>query len=81
MKVQEKWLVDAKTPPCFLVHAFDDLDVPVDNSFLMLQALRGAGRPVKVHLFEQGGHGFGVGPAGLRCARWPQLFDDWVRFR
>jgi acetyl esterase/lipase len=74
-------LVDAQTPPCFIVHAFDDADVVVDNSLLMLQALRDAGRPVEAHLFEAGGHGFGVGPAGLPCARWPELFDDWVRSR
>jgi acetyl esterase/lipase len=74
-------LVNAKTPPCFLVHAHDDFDVAVDNSLAMLQALRAAGRPVEAHLFEHGGHGFGVGPAGLPCARWPELFDDWSRQR
>ena len=72
-------LVNAKTPPCFVVHARDDSDVVVDNSIALVDALRAAGRPVESHFFDHGGHGFGVGAAGMPCARWPELFDAWSR--
>jgi acetyl esterase/lipase len=46
--------VSAGTPPVFLMHAMDDPAVPVENSFLIIDALRAAGRPVEAHLFAEG---------------------------
>lgn len=71
--------VDAKTPPCFLVHALDDAAVPVENSLGMLAALRAAKVPAEAHLFQRGGHGFGLGSPGQPSADWPELFDRWLR--
>src|SRR5690606_23345557 len=48
--------VSPETPPTFLMHAIDDPAVPVENSFIMLRALREAGRPVEAHLYQEGGH-------------------------
>ncbi|HEU4651728.1 MAG TPA: prolyl oligopeptidase family serine peptidase, partial [Croceibacterium sp.] len=70
--------VSADTPPTFIMHAIDDGAVPVANSLLMLDALRTAGRPVEVHLFEEGGHGFGLGPPGLPVSSWIALFATWI---
>jgi len=72
--------VDAHTPPLFLTHALDDADVPPVNSLAMLAAARAAGVPVQAHLFEGGGHGFGLG-RGSPAAAWPGLFDAWLRRR
>ena len=67
-------------PPCCLVHAEDDEVVPVDNSLAMRAALKAAGVPVETHLFEEGGHGFGLRrAAGKPAAAWPDLFDRWAR--
>lgn len=67
--------VSAATPPCFLVHAEDDPVVPVENSLRFRAALKGAGVAVETHLFERGGHGFGLrGPAG----HWPDLWAAWA---
>jgi acetyl esterase/lipase len=70
--------VSAETPPVFLMHAIDDAAVPVENSLLIIEALRTAGRPVEAHLFEEGGHGFGLGPPGLPVSRWIELFAAWI---
>jgi acetyl esterase/lipase len=52
--------VDAKTPMSFLVHANDDQTVPVENSILFDQALVKNQVPVETHLYQGGGHGFGL---------------------
>ncbi|PPU78531.1 xylanase [Xanthomonas cucurbitae] len=71
--------VDARTPPTFLLHAQDDSVVPVRNSLLMHDALRRAGVPSELHVFPQGGHGFGTDRiAGLTLAAWPQLAQAWI---
>jgi acetyl esterase/lipase len=72
--------VDARTPPCFLVHAVDDGTVPVLNSIDWLGACRAAGVPVEAHLLTEGGHGFGLHlPPDLPGARWPGLLALWMR--
>ncbi|QIZ51070.1 alpha/beta hydrolase [Dickeya zeae] len=72
--------VSTQTPPTFLVHAIDDPSVPVDNSLVMLAALREHGIPAEIHLFEQGKHGFGIrGTTGLPAAMWPQLLNNWIK--
>ncbi len=52
--------VTAQTPPTFLVHAKDDITVPVGNSLAFAAALKKTGVPYQVKIFEQGGHGFGM---------------------
>jgi acetyl esterase/lipase len=71
--------VTSRTPPTFLAHAADDASVPVANSELMFEALRAAGVTAELHVFEEGGHGFGIrGAAGKPAAAWTQLFLDWA---
>lgn len=72
-------LVDDRTPPVFLAQALDDPIAPVDNSLLMFAALRRAQVPVALHLFQHGGHGWGMGQAGSEPAAWPQLLQAWLR--
>jgi acetyl esterase/lipase len=71
--------VSFTTPPTFLVHAGDDPSVPVENSLDYLAALRGQAIPAEGHVFEEGGHGFGIRLAqGKPCAAWPELFLAWA---
>lgn len=71
--------VDGRTPPTLLVHAADDTVVPVDNSLLMFDALRKAGVRSELHVFDRGGHGFGLrGLAGMDAAAWPMLVESWA---
>lgn len=71
--------VTAQTPRTLLVHAGDDTAVPVENSLLMYQALRKAQVRSELHVFDRGGHGFGLrGVAGRNVAIWPQLVRNWA---
>lgn len=71
-------LVRADTPPGFLAAALDDDFVAPENTIEFLTALRTAHVPAECHLFERGGHGFGIrGASGLPAANWPELFLKW----
>ena len=71
--------IDPSTPPTLLVHAADDAAVPVENSLLMFEALRKAGVRSELHVFDVGGHGFGMRSiAGKDVASWPSLVENWA---
>jgi acetyl esterase/lipase len=68
------------TPPSFIVAAFDDDTVAVDNSVQWIDACRAGNAGVEAHLFETGGHGFGLHlPRDNSGSRWPDLFALWMR--
>lgn len=71
-------LVTRETPPCFIAAAVDDPDVPIDNSLAMLASLRNSHVPAEMHLFGNGGHGFGLA-VGQSAGVWPELFIRWAR--
>lgn len=65
-------------PPTFLLHAADDSVVPVENSLRLEAALRAAKVSTELHLFEEGGHGFGLRFAkGRPVEIWPDLVLAW----
>lgn len=70
--------VNAATPPTFLVHARDDAGVPVENTLRFADACRQHGVPVEVHLYERGGHGFGLGVHGGEVAGWPARLEKFL---
>lgn len=71
--------VHNQMPACFLLHANDDKSVPVENSLLLWQALRANNVAVEIHLFNEGGHGFGVtGVKDKPAHQWPELFHQWI---
>jgi acetyl esterase/lipase len=53
--------VTKETPPCFLWHTDEDKSVPVENTLMFAQALRRAGVPFDLHIYQKGGHGLGLG--------------------
>ncbi len=53
--------VTKDTPPCFIWHTFEDKTVPVENSLQFADALRKAGVAFDLHIYQQGGHGMGLG--------------------
>jgi acetyl esterase/lipase len=72
--------VSSATPPSFLVAAFDDDTVPVENSLNWVAAAQRAKVSVEAHLFAQGGHGFGLHlPKDNPGSRWPELLALWMR--
>lgn len=67
-------------PPFFLLHAEDDDAVPVKNTLLLRAALKAKQIRVETHLFEHGGHGFGLRKAiGKPVEVWPELWRAWAR--
>jgi len=66
--------VTQDTPPTLILHATDDQLVDVDNSVVFFEALRHAGVPVEVHLFEKGQHGFPLLPRD----RWQGAIMHWL---
>jgi len=52
--------VTKDTPPCFIWQTFDDKTVPVENSLLFATALRQAGVPFDLHIYQHGRHGLGL---------------------
>jgi acetyl esterase/lipase len=79
--------VTKNTPPTFLAHTNADSGVPAENSLLFAMALRKAGVPVELHLFERGQHGLGLGqgtpqfkiPAEPSFEIWPKLCETWLK--
>lgn len=71
--------VPANAPPFFLVHAEDDDAVSVNNTLLLRAALKEKAVRVETHLFENGGHGFGLRKAiGKPVEVWPELWRAWA---
>jgi acetyl esterase/lipase len=67
------------TPPTFIAHAVNDPIVKVNASIELFQDLLAKGVPAELHVFENGGHGWGLGKPGTLVASWPSLFARWCR--
>lgn len=62
-------------PPVFLAHAFDDSS---NESLTLALALKRARVPTEVHIYREGGHGFGARPTGIPTSGWKDRFADWL---
>jgi acetyl esterase/lipase len=71
--------VTKDTPPTFIVHSSDDRTVPVENAVLFYRALRSNGVPAEMHIFEYGGHGFGLAPSDPILGAWATLCESWMK--
>lgn len=71
--------VTAQTPPCFLIHTWEDTAVPAENSITFYLALRQAKVPAELHLFAKGPHGFGLGKNIEGTGAWPSLCRNWMK--
>jgi acetyl esterase/lipase len=71
--------VTKKTPPAFLVSTEEDKTVPFQNSVMFFEALKKAGVPAELHVFEKGPHGFGLKPGFGATSEWPLRCADWLR--
>jgi acetyl esterase/lipase len=73
--------VTAKTPPTFLFHTSEDKAVPPENSLLFYEALRKAGVPAELHIYEKGNHGVGLAPKDPVLSSWPDRLAAWLTAR
>lgn len=68
----------ALTPPSFLVQAEDD-PVKVENSLVYYEALKQAKVQAEMHLYAEGGHGYGLRPTKLPVTHWTDTAATWLR--
>ncbi len=69
----------AATPPTFFVTTFDD-HVDCLNSLLFAAELKKLGVPTELHLFAEGGHGYGLRHVdGLPATDWPVACAAWLK--
>ena len=73
--------VTAKTPPTFLFHTNEDTGVPPQNSVAFYLALKNAGVPAELHIYEKGAHGVGLAPQDRELSTWPDRLLGWMRGR
>lgn len=66
-------------PPLFIVAAQDDTTVPVQKSVEIFSSWTAADLPAELHLYETGGHGFGMLKHHKASDEWPTAFDAWLR--
>ncbi|ABQ07274.1 alpha/beta hydrolase [Flavobacterium johnsoniae] len=70
--------VTAQTPPAFLIHATDDTVVIPENSINYYLALKKNGVTAELHLYEKGGHGFGLGVKDT-SKFWTRDCEEWLK--
>lgn len=80
--------VGSHVPPVFVWHTYEDQAVPVENSLLLVSALRRAGIPTEFHMYPRGGHGLALattftqtsdgGAVQPECAGWIELAHTWL---
>jgi len=75
--------VTPQTPPCFIWHTWEDPTVPVENSLMFAEALRRAGVPFALHIYEKGRHGIGLAdkPPFRHPHPWARDLLFWLRAR
>ena len=71
--------ISENTPPAFLVLADNDKTVHPSHSIEFYSALKKFNIPAEIHIFQEGGHGFGITKQGLPSDEWPDLFFNWLK--
>ncbi len=74
-------MVTPQTPPTFLFHTNQDRGVPAENSVYFYLALRRAGVPAEMHIYERGDHGVGLAAKDPVLSTWPARLADWLKIR
>ena len=72
-------MVNKETPPTFIFHTNADTAVPAENSVYYYLALRKAGIPAEMHIFEKGPHGVGLANDDPALSEWSRLLANWLR--
>lgn len=73
--------VNGETPPAFLIHSIDDGAVPVQNSIGYAMAMQKYHVPCELHIYQTGGHGYGLGRSKNTESSWPEACRKWLEAR
>lgn len=81
-QAEEQWSLDthvsAAAPPTIIFASADDRITPPGHGILLFEKLIAAGASAELHLFRDGGHGWGLGKPGQVISQWPALFAQWA---
>jgi acetyl esterase/lipase len=78
LKLTPELPVNATTPPTILIHTDDD-GVPATNSVAFYLALRKAAVATELHIYPDGGHGYGLRPSKFAVTTWPGRVEAFMR--
>lgn len=83
IKAETAWSLDTHVsrtaPPTIIFAAADDTITPPGHGILLFQTLIAAGANAELHLFRDGGHGWGLGKPDQVISQWPMLFSHWAQ--
>lgn len=68
----------ADTPPTFILQAENDYQAHVESSTVYFLQLKNAKVPAELHIYAEGGHGFGLRSGDLPILGWPKLVEKWL---
>ena len=71
--------VTKQTPPTFIVFSSDDTGVPPENGIVFYNALKKEGIKTELHIFDHGGHGYGMAPKDPVLSAWPMMAVKWLK--
>jgi acetyl esterase/lipase len=82
-KAEDAWSLDTyaskDAPPTIIFASADDRITPPGHGILLFETLTAAGASAELHLFRDGGHGWGLGKPGQVISQWPELFAHWAQ--
>lgn len=82
-KAEAEWSLDTwadkDAPPTIIFASADDPTTPPGHGILLFQTLIAAGASAELHLFRDGGHGWGLGTPEQVISQWPALFEHWAQ--
>ena len=70
--------VTSDAPPVFMAHAFDD-PVPMQNDLVLMGELKKNNVPSELHIYSEGGHGYGLRATEQPVTSWNHRLEDWMR--
>jgi acetyl esterase/lipase len=70
--------VPVDAPPMFIAAATDDNLGLAPDSITIYQKWVSAGKPAELHMYEKGGHGFGMRQHNIPTDHWIDRFADWL---
>jgi acetyl esterase/lipase len=81
--VRDDILLDGQVPATLIMQSVDDKTSPPQAAVKLFEALLAANRPAELHIYEAGGHGFGMKqrPSGGLLGDWPNRVLEWLRGR
>jgi acetyl esterase/lipase len=77
-KISDSVIPPHDLPPTFLLQAENDNLAHPESSLVYYLALVAAGIPAEIHIYAEGGHGFGLRSTELPISHWPVLADTWL---